>query len=137
MTLIAKILTVCEVKETQWVRPIITKTNEGKEVDGERVEELRKGVHRDYDGPELGTEVFPNPPDRGPDGTAYIPLKEGAVPTRQRPFVMHGERLEGHKAVTKQWREKRFIERPPRGVQLKWLSTAFVVSKKDGTHRGL
>lgn len=33
-----------------------------------------------------------------PYGYAYVPLKESFVPTRQRPFDMHGKRLEAQKS---------------------------------------
>jgi hypothetical protein len=45
----------------------------------------------------MGREITPNPPVRGRYGYAFIPLKENATPTRARPFVMHGEKLEAHR----------------------------------------
>ncbi len=50
---------------------------------------------------------------------------------------MHGERLEGHKRVTKEWIEKKFVERPERGQVSGWLSTTFVVPKKGNDWRGV
>ena len=84
-----------EEKERE-IRPMVISSGESISEDP-RVEELREAIHRDYDGVVLGTEVIPDPPERGPYGYAFIPLKENAVPCRQRPFVMHGERLEGTK----------------------------------------
>ena len=59
-------------------------------VDDPRVEHLRAKLHEDYDGIVLRDEVIPNPPERGEYGYAYIPLKEGAVPQRQKQFVHFG-----------------------------------------------
>lgn len=77
------------------VRPLIL-TPEPTEPEA-KVKELEEALHRDFDGVVLGTEVLPDPPIRGPYGQAYIPLKEGAIPYRTRPFCMQGERLEAHK----------------------------------------
>jgi len=65
----------------------------------------------------LGTEVLPDPPIRGPYGQAYIPLKEGAIPYRTRPFSMQGEKLEAHKKS----RVTRRNTNISKGQSLKWL----------------
>jgi hypothetical protein len=57
--------------------------------------------------------------------------KENAIPQRAKPFRMQGERLEAHKIVTKDWATHWFIERPPKGTKMDWLSTTFVVPKKS------
>ena len=69
-----------------------------------RVEDFRKQLHEDFDGSVLRTNlpVMKELPDRGPYGYAYIPLVENAVPTRQKPFRMQGEKLEAHRIVKKE-----------------------------------
>ena len=84
---------------------IKTETNvcnliQAREKDGainERLENLRKKIHEDYDGVDLCDEVHPDPPERGMYGYAYINLKENAIPQRQKPFYQHGERYEAMK----------------------------------------
>jgi len=99
----------------------------------ERVESLREALHKDFDGSVLRDDLPPlkNLPDRGPYGYAYIPLKENAVPQRQKPFRLQGDRLEAHKKVTKDWADHFFIERPPKGAPMDWLSVTFVVPRKN------
>ena len=58
-------------------------------------------------------------------------MMENAVPTRQRPFVMHGEKREAHIKVTQDWLDHKLMEKPPEGVQIEWLSQTFVVPKKS------
>ena len=89
-------------------------------------------MHNDYDGIVLRDEVIPDPPERGDYGYAYIPLKEGAVPQRQKPFVQFGEKQEALKKVTQQWIDQGFIERP-KEKNCEWLCQAFVVPKKSAT----
>jgi hypothetical protein len=60
--------------------------------DDTRVTNLRERVLSDYDGTVFRSAPYPDPPVRGPYGYAYIPLKEGAKPIRQKPFFLHGER---------------------------------------------
>ena len=69
-----------------------TRVANGKEsgLMNERRKKFRDAISRDYEGTVLRSEVFSDPPVRGQYGYAYIPLKEGAVPTRQKPFFMHG-----------------------------------------------
>ena len=57
-------------------------TSEVDEPEKERIEELVKKIHEDFDGSALESKVKPDPPVRGKYGYAYVPLKEGAVPTR-------------------------------------------------------
>ena len=105
----------------------------------ERIEGFRKRIHETYDGTALGSTVPKNPPKRGPFGEAFIPLKEGAIPTRQKPFVLHGERLEAHKTVTKEWLENGYLEPIEGGPgKSEWLSMTFPVPKKNpGEWRGV
>jgi hypothetical protein len=97
-----------------------------------RVEQFREEIHREYDGVVLRKEVIPNPPVRGPNGQAFIPLIDGAIPQRQKPFRQHGEKEQALIAITKQWLEAGFIEKceDPRN---EWLSQAFAVPKKSAT----
>ena len=93
-----------------------------------RVEQFREEIHREYDGIVLRKEFIPNPPIRGPDGQAFIPLKEGTVPQRQKPFRQHGEKEQALITIVKQWLEAGLIEKAtdPRN---EWLSQAFAVLK--------
>ena len=97
-----------------------------------RVEELRAKLQMDYGDKVLRSEVFEDPPERGVYGYAYLPLKEGAEPKRQKPFVQFGEKNEALKKVTQEWLDKKFIEKPT-GRNCEWLSQAFVVPKKSDT----
>ena len=60
------------------------------------------------------------------------------MPTRSRPFVMHGERHEAMLKITQDWIDHKFIERPESGGS-EWLSATFPVPKKspDFPWRGL
>ena len=101
---------VSDLEETN-VRNIVLarKQFEGQE---ERVGEFRDAIHRDYDGVVLCKEVVPNPHVRGLHGQAFITLKEGAIPQRQRPYKQHGEKDEAMKKIAQDWLDKKFIEPP-------------------------
>ena len=73
-----------------------------------------------------------DPPVRGPNGQAFIPLIEGAIPQRQKPFRQHGEKEQALIAITKQWLEAGFIEKCL-DARNEWLSKAFAVPKKSAT----
>jgi hypothetical protein len=68
---------------------------------GDRVEALREEIYAQFRDTAFRDELYKNPPCRGTFGYAYIPLKEGAAPTRQKPFVMHGERREAYEHITR------------------------------------
>ena len=87
-------------------------SNESVEVEDPRIEGFRVKIHEDYDGVVLCKEVIPNPPVRGDNGYATIPLKEGAVPTRQKPFHQFGEKEEAMRKITQEWIDREFLERP-------------------------
>ena len=93
-----------------WIRRLITTT----EVDTkeEFTENLREAIHQDYGGTALRDTLIPGIHERGPYGFAYIPLKDGATPTRAKPIVAHGEKHEAYGKVNQDWLEKGFIERP-------------------------
>jgi hypothetical protein len=65
----------------------------------ERIENLRKQIVDDYSGVVFRDKLPPNPGPRGRYGVAYIPLKENAQPTWQKPFAMHGEKEEAYKKL--------------------------------------
>jgi hypothetical protein len=115
-------------KEKKWIRRLIRAEEDSEK---EEVAELyRANIHRDYDGTALRDTLIPGTHERGMFGFAYIPLKEGAVPTRQKPIVVHGEKHDAYVKVVEDWLEKGFIERPWRkGIE--WLSAGFVVPKKS------
>ena len=100
--------------------------------DVDRVEKLRKKIHEDFDEKVLRKEVRPNPPERGLNGYAYIPLKPDAVPFRQKPFQQHGEKNDAMKKITQQWVDADFIERPT-VRNCEWLAQGFAVPKKSTT----
>ena len=97
----------------------------------DRVEKLKEAIHAEFDGTVFRNSVFPDPPVRGDYGYAVIPLKEGAVPTRQKPFFMHGERREALEKITQEWIDMKFIE-PATSKNTEWLSQTFPVPKKSG-----
>ena len=68
-----------------------------------------------------------------------VDLIEGATPVRQKPFVLHGERLEAHKKITQEWIDNGYIEPIPGGKEnSEWLSMTFPVPKKNpGEWRGV
>ena len=73
--------------------------NEGEEQ--KMAEVYRQKLKEDYDGAVFGSKVPKDPPLRGTFGEARIDLKEGAVPVRQKPLLLHVERFEAHKKVTR------------------------------------
>ena len=97
-----------------------------------RVEGFREKIHKDFDGKVLCKEVIPDPPERGPNGYAYIPLKHDAVPKRQKPFRQFGEKNNAMKTIGQQWLDAKFIERPTE-KNCEWLAQAFAVPKKSAT----
>jgi hypothetical protein len=96
-----------------------------------RIVEFRKKIETDYEGVVLGSEIPQDPPKRGPYGEAYIPLIESFVPTRTRPFQMFAEKGEAHKKIAQDWIDRHFIEKPPTGTVVEWLSPSLTVPKKN------
>ena len=84
----------------------------GEDPKEKEVEAYRKKIHDDYDGIVLRDEIIRSPPERGPHGYAYIPLKHDAAPTRQKPIIAHGDKRQAYEKFVKDWIEKEFIERP-------------------------
>ena len=97
-----------------------------------KITEYRERFLKEYEGTVFRDKVFPDPPVRGKYGFAHIPLKEGAVPTRAKPFFMHGERKEALEKITQDWINMKFIE-PATTENVEWLSQTFPVQKKSAT----
>ena len=87
--------------EQKSVDIIIISKNEFEE-GMDRVETFRDGIHKEYDGTVLCKEVRPDPPVRGPNGYAFIPLVEGAAPQRSKPFRKFGVREEALRKITQE-----------------------------------
>ena len=94
---------------------------------GELVERLRAKAMEEYQGRVFSTKAVRDPPVRGPFGEASITLKPGVTPKKQRPFQMHGERLEAWKKLIDQLIADGKIEE---GVS-EWNSPSFPVAKKE------
>ena len=121
-----------EVEGYERTQAAIEVTKNNGMVNAEKIKKLREAIHRDYDGTVMREGIWPDPPVRGLYGEAYIPLIEGAVPQRQKPFIMHGEKLEAYKKVVEDWIEKKYIERPTK-KGCEWVSAGMVVPKKSAT----
>jgi len=76
------------------------------------VQEYRDTILKEYTDSVLTAKVLPNPPVRGRYGYAYIPLKEGAIPRRQKPFRMRGEKGKKHEKGTEDWLKHGYLEPP-------------------------
>jgi hypothetical protein len=98
-----------------------------KELDGEMAATLRAKMLGEYQGTVFSNKSVRDPPVRGPFGEATITLKPGVTPRKQRPFQMHGERLEAWKKLIDQLIEDGKIEE---GVS-DWNSPSFPVAKKE------
>jgi hypothetical protein len=112
------------VPPVQQIQHMIVAREGGDDEDDAKVAELRKRVFSDFDGTVFRSAPYPDPPVRGLYGYAYIPLKEGAKPVRQKPFFLHGERKEALEKVTEDWIGKKFIE-PATTKNSEWLSQTF------------
>ena len=98
----------------------------------EKIEKLREQLVKDFTGSVFRDKLPPNPGPRGRYGVAYIPLKENAQPTWQRPFAMHGEKEEAYKKIVDGWLAEDLIERPTKNG-IEWCSAGFPVPKKSDT----
>ena len=115
----------------------IIQSHQGAAGEDPRIQAFRTKIHEDYDGVVMCSDVTPDPPVRGPYGYAYIPLVDKAVPTRSKPFRLHGEKYDAMCKVAQQWKDMKFIEPVPEGVPVEWSSNTFPVPKKDGSWRGV
>jgi hypothetical protein len=118
------------------------KLGEGNKVEkeeDERIQGYSQKILEEYSGGVLSSKVPKDPPVRGLFGEARIDLIDGAIPVRQKPFVLHGERLEAHKKITQEWIDNGYIEPIPGGKEnSEWLSMTFPVPKKGpGEWRGV
>ena len=102
-------------------------SHENAKPEDPQIEKYREAIFERFGKTVLTAEVIPDPPVRGPYGYAYIPLKEHAIPQREKPFKMHGEREEAHRRFTKDWMAHKFIERVEGPSE--WLPQSFVVPK--------
>ena len=73
-----------------------------KPVESDGVEAMRAELFEEFKDTVFGTKPPGDPPVRGPFGEATINLHAGAVPKKQRPFQMKGERYEAWKALIDQ-----------------------------------
>ena len=106
-----------------------------EEPEEERIEKLRRKIMEQYSGTVLTSTIPQDPPKRGPYGEAKILLREGAIPVRQKPFMLHGEKAEGHKKVVREWLDNGYLEL---AGDSEWLSMTFPVPKKNpGEWRGV
>ena len=106
-----------------------------EEPEEERLETIRRRLMEDYSGTVLTSTIPKDPPKRGPHGEAKILLREGAIPVRQKPFMLHGEKAEGHKKVVQEWLDNGYLEL---AGDSEWLSMTFPVPKKNpGEWRGV
>ena len=96
-----------------------------------RVEGFKEALHKDYDDLVHRTDPRKDHPDRGTYGYANIPLVSNPISQHKKCFKLQDERLEAHKKVTQDWDDHWFIERPPKGANMDWLSVTFVVPKKS------
>ena len=76
------------------INEMFVATEKRFEENAERIEKLREKIVAEYTGVVFLDKLPPNPGPRGIFGEAYIPLKEDAQPTWQRPFGMTGEKEE-------------------------------------------
>ena len=110
-------------------------TRQAGEQEEERVEEFRRKVMEEYQGTVLTSILSKDPPKRGPYGHAKSTLKDGAIPMRQKPFMLHGEKAEAHKKVVQEWLDNGYLEL---AEDSEWLSMTFPVPKKNpGEWRGV
>lgn len=113
--------------------PVIHQIQVNRETPPEdpRVSKYREQIFADYKDTVFRENVYPNPPVRGPYGHAFIPLVDNYRPIRQKPMVLHGEKLEAHKKITQKWFDQWYIERIPQGIAPEFLTRTFPVPKKS------
>ena len=104
----------------------------GEPVEGPLVEQLRTNIRMDYANNVFSNTTSGNPPKRGIYGEAEIILKPGAIPVKQRPYQMAGERRTAWVRLTDQLIAEGKIEHG----QGPWCSPYFPVpKKKPGEYR--
>ena len=100
---------------------------EGKEMENEFLEELRKKFREKYRETVFRDKVWADPPIRGPYGEAKLEMKPGIVPHIQRPFAITGERRQAMIDIISEFEDWGLLEQ---GIS-PWLSPAFPVKKKE------
>ena len=98
----------------------------------DRIAKLREKIVAEYTGVVFMDKLPPNPGPRGRYGLAYIPLKENAQPTWQRPFAMKGPKEEAYAKIVEEWMAQDLIEKPTKSG-IEWCSAGFPVPKKSDT----
>ncbi len=69
------------------------------DVPDQRIVDLIKHLHEDFDNVVFYEEIFSEPPVHVNFGFASIPLNQGAQSTRARPIVIRGERANAFKQI--------------------------------------
>ena len=85
----------------------------------------REAIMRDYEGTVFSETTPGNPPVRGPLGEAEIHLQPGAIPRKQRPFTLVGERRDATISILQDLLRQGKVEE---GMS-EWSSPAFPVPK--------
>ena len=129
-------LCVNELKcvSTHWFEPqencpvqVATVIQSAQQAMGAKVEQRKTQILKDYEGTVYKDHTNGDPPVRGPLGEAEIRLKPGAVPKKQRPFHIVGER----RAAMMEMLQKLVKEKKIESGVSEWLSPAFPVPKKE------
>ena len=89
--------------------------------DTEKVAAYREKILAEYTGVVFKDALPKEQPIRGRYGLAYIPLKDDAVPQRQKPFTMKGEREEAYKKLCRIGLTPVLLS-----VRPKWVSSGLV-----------
>ena len=66
----------------------------GEQVESQLCNERREKIFAEREDTTLSGKLVKNPPVRGQHGEAFIELKEGAKPKKQRPYENHGKKHE-------------------------------------------
>ena len=97
------------------------------------VDSLRQSILADFNDKVFRSQIFPDPPVRGPHGYATIELRPGSEPVKQRPIHLHGQRWDDMCRVTDMWIDRHLVEEGTGP----WSSPAFTVAKRGGKVRGV
>ena len=116
-------LHVFRTAQTNFVRGVVEAREPNLEAG---VEERRSRILEEFSTTVFSAKITGGPPVRGPFGETVINLKPGAVPVRQRPFQIVGERRTAWLKLTDELVENGLIE-PGVGS---WNLPSFPVPKK-------
>jgi hypothetical protein len=96
------------------------------------VEERRQRLLSEFAETVFSGKITGDPPVRGPHGEAEVILKPGAIPVKQRPFMITGERRAAWTALTDEIEEQGLVE----DGHGPWNTPSFPVpKKKPGEYR--